>query len=95
MREALVVAEVEIGLRAIVGDENFAVLERAHGARIDVQIRIELLQRDLAVRGFRADSRWMPPRCPLPSDETTPPVTKMYLAIVDMSTSYQRCFKQR
>ena len=31
--EALVVAEIEIGLGAIVGDENFAVLERAHGAR--------------------------------------------------------------
>ena len=45
VREALVVAQIEIGLGAIVGDENFAVLERAHGARIDVQVRIELLQR--------------------------------------------------
>ena len=45
MREALVVAEIEIGFGAVVGDEDFAVLERAHGARIDVEVRIELLQR--------------------------------------------------
>ena len=46
MGEALVVAEVEIGLGAVVGDEHFAVLKRAHGAGIDVQVRIELLQSD-------------------------------------------------
>jgi hypothetical protein len=42
--EALVVAQVEIGLRAVVGDEHLAVLIRAHGARIDVQIGVELAQ---------------------------------------------------
>ena len=31
--EALVVAQVEVGLGAVVGDEHLAVLERAHGAR--------------------------------------------------------------
>ena len=41
--EALVVAQVEIGLCAVVGHEHLAVLERAHGARIDVEIGIELL----------------------------------------------------
>ena len=40
--EALVVAEVEVGLGAVVGDEHLAVLERAHGARIDVDVRVEL-----------------------------------------------------
>ena len=39
--EALVVAEIEIGFRAVVGDEDLAVLVRAHRARIDVQIGIE------------------------------------------------------
>ena len=34
--EALVVAEVEIGFGAVVGDENLAVLEGRHGSRIDV-----------------------------------------------------------
>ena len=42
--EALVVAEVEIGLRAVVGDEHLAVLVGRHRARIDVEIGIELAQ---------------------------------------------------
>src|SRR3546814_15975764 len=40
--EPLVMAKVEIGLGAVVGNVDFAVLVRAHRARIDVQIRIEL-----------------------------------------------------
>jgi hypothetical protein len=44
--EALVVTEVEVRLAAIVGDEHFTVLERVHGARIDVDVRIQLLHRD-------------------------------------------------
>ena len=43
--EALVVAEIEIGFRAVVGHENLAVLQRAHRARIDVDIRVHLEQR--------------------------------------------------
>ena len=50
--EALVVAEVEVGLGAVVGDEHFAVLERAHRARIDVDVRIELDHRDLEAARF-------------------------------------------
>ena len=42
--EALVVAEVEVGLGAVVGDEHLAVLIGAHGPRIDVEIGIELLE---------------------------------------------------
>ena len=42
--EALVMAEVEVGLGAVVGDEHLAVLGRAHRARIDVEIGIELSQ---------------------------------------------------
>ena len=42
--EAFVVPEVQIGLRAVVGDEHLAVLERAHRAGIDVEVRIELLK---------------------------------------------------
>ena len=44
--KALVVAEVEICLRPIVGDEHLAMLVRAHRSRIDVEIRIELAQPD-------------------------------------------------
>ena len=45
--EALVMAEIEIGLGAIVGDEHFAVLIRPHRAGIDIEIGIELAQADL------------------------------------------------
>ncbi len=41
--EPLVVADVEIGLGAVLGDEHLAVLERAHGSGVDVQVRVELL----------------------------------------------------
>ena len=46
VEEPLVVADVEVGLRAVVGHEDLAVLERVHRARIHVQIGIELLHRD-------------------------------------------------
>src|ERR1700680_2781046 len=44
--KTFVVAKIEIRFRAVVGDEYFAMLERAHGAGIDIEIRIEFLQRD-------------------------------------------------
>jgi len=44
--ETLVVAQVQVSLGAVVGDEHLAVLERRHGARIDVDVRIELDESD-------------------------------------------------
>jgi hypothetical protein len=44
--EALVVAEVEVGLGAVVGDEDLAVLEGRHGAGVDVEVGVELHQVD-------------------------------------------------
>ena len=78
--EALVVAEVEVGLGAVGGDEDLAVLIRRHRARVDVEVRVELLEGDGDVRDLR-----MRPRAavvmPLPTELTTPPVTKMYFGI--------------
>jgi hypothetical protein len=51
VREALVVPEVEIGLGAVLGDEDLAVLERRHRPRVDVDVGIELLERDLQAAG--------------------------------------------
>lgn len=45
--EPLVVAQVQVGLGAVMGDEHFAVLERAHGARVDVDVRVQLEHGDL------------------------------------------------
>ncbi|MPL84476.1 hypothetical protein SDC9_30441 [bioreactor metagenome] len=42
--EALVMAEVEVGLGAVIGDEDLAMLEGRHRARIDVEIGVELAQ---------------------------------------------------
>ena len=44
--KAFVVTQVQVGLGAVIGDEHFAMLKRAHGARIHVDIRIELDHRD-------------------------------------------------
>src|SRR5260370_9181147 len=45
MRKALVMTEVEIGFRAVVGYEYFAMLKRRHRARIDVDVGIKFDQR--------------------------------------------------
>ena len=43
--EPFVVAEVEVGLRPVVRHVDFAVLERRHRPRVDVEVRVELLDR--------------------------------------------------
>ena len=42
----LIVSEIEIGFRSVVGNEDFSMLKRAHGARIDIDIRVQLLDGD-------------------------------------------------
>ena len=44
--EALVVADVEVGLGPVLRDEHLAVLEGAHRPWVDVQVRVELLHLD-------------------------------------------------
>ena len=57
--EALVVAEVEVGLRPVVGHEHLTVLVGAHRAGIDVEIGVELAQPDRVAARLqkRAESR--------------------------------------
>ena len=57
--EPLVVADVEVGLGAVLGHEDLAVLERAHRPRIDVQIGVELLELDAQAARFQQ----APERC--------------------------------
>ena len=42
--EPLVMAQVQIGFRTVIGDEHFAMFKRRHRAGIDVQIRVQLAQ---------------------------------------------------
>ncbi|KAG1386119.1 hypothetical protein G6F59_017018 [Rhizopus arrhizus] len=50
--EALVVAQVEVSLGAVIGAVHLTVLERAHGARVAVDVRVALHHRDLQATGF-------------------------------------------
>ena len=45
-REPLIMAEVEVRLGTVIGDENLPMLIRAHRARIDIQVGIKLLEPD-------------------------------------------------
>jgi len=51
--EALVMAEIEISLGAVVGDEYLSVLEGRHGARIHIEVGIELHQVDFQPATFQ------------------------------------------
>ena len=44
---ALVVAEIQIRLRAVVGDEDLAMLEGIHGAGVHIDVRVQLLDGDI------------------------------------------------
>ncbi len=46
IEEPLIVADVEVGLGAVVGYEDLAVLERVHCAGVDVEVGVQLLHRD-------------------------------------------------
>src|SRR5208282_3967554 len=52
VREAFVVAEVEIGFGAVFGHEYFTVLKWAHRAGINVQVRIAFLKGDFEAATF-------------------------------------------
>jgi hypothetical protein len=51
--EALVMAQVEVGLGAVLGDEHLTVLERRHGAGVDVDVGIELEVGNLDAARFK------------------------------------------
>ena len=47
MAETLIVAQVKVGFGAVIGDEDFAMLKRAHRSGINVQVRVQFQKRDL------------------------------------------------
>ncbi len=50
--EPFVVTQVEVGFGSVIGDIDFPVLEGTHGPRIDIQVGIEFLDRDLVAVAF-------------------------------------------
>ena len=57
-QEALVIAEIEIGLAAVVEDVGLAVLEGAHGPGVNVQVLIDLYGGDAEPAAL---VQWRPP----------------------------------
>ncbi|MDT4889364.1 hypothetical protein FQZ97_1260510 [compost metagenome] len=55
--ETLVVAQVQVGFGAVVGDEDLAVLEGRHGARVHVDVRVELDEGDFEAARFKNRSQ--------------------------------------
>ena len=47
VNKALVVPQVQVCFRAVVGNEYLAVLYRVHSARVHIQVRVQLLRGDL------------------------------------------------
>ena len=45
-------AQIQIGLGAVVGHEHFAVLQRAHGAGVHVDVGVQFLAGDLQAAAF-------------------------------------------
>ena len=45
--KALVMAQIQVGFSAIIGDKYLTVLGGAHRARIDVEVGVELAQSNL------------------------------------------------
>ena len=45
--ETLVMAQVEVCFRTIVGNEHFTMLIGAHRTRVNIDVRVELLNRNL------------------------------------------------
>ena len=50
--EPFIVAQVQVGLGAVVGDEHLAVLQRAHRAGVHVDVRVQLLAGHLQPAGL-------------------------------------------
>ena len=67
VREAFVVAQVEIGFGAVIRDEDLAVLEGAERAGIDIEVGVEFLAGDAQAAAFQTDIRWRRRRCPCPA----------------------------
>ena len=55
--ESLIMSQIQIRLRSIVGDEYLAVLDRIHGSRIHIDIGIEFLHGYLVASGFQKPSQ--------------------------------------
>src|SRR5260370_16781642 len=74
--DALIMAEIEIGLRAVIGHEYFAVLVGRHRSGVEIEIRIELAQPDLVAARLQQRAE-RPPTQTLSEPGTPPPASEL------------------
>ena len=55
-RESLVVTQIEIRFRTVVGDEDLSMLEGTHRAGVDVDVRVQLEEGDFETARFKHSS---------------------------------------
>ena len=53
VNETLIMTKIQIGLRAVLRDEHFAVLDGIHRAGIDIDIGVKFLHRDFVAPRFQ------------------------------------------
>ena len=86
MRESLIMPEVKVCFCAVICYEDLAVLKRAQRAGVNIDVRVKLLDCDFQPRASRR-APVAAAAMPFPNDDTTPPVTKINLAISSPSLS--------
>ena len=57
--ETLIVAQVHVGLGPIPRDKDLAVLVRGHGAGVDIQVGVKLLDGDGEAGALQGFALWM------------------------------------
>ena len=50
-------AQVKIGLRTVIGDKDFAVLNRIHGAGVNVDVGVEFLHGHFVASGLQQTAK--------------------------------------
>ena len=59
--KTLVVAEIEVCLCAVIGNENLAVLNRVHRTRVNVNVRVKISASSLCILGLLKAVQGTPP----------------------------------
>ena len=57
INKTFIMAQIQVRFRSVIRHEHFAVLIRAHGSRIDIDIRIEFLYRNLIAPALQQASQ--------------------------------------
>src|SRR6056297_4153505 len=84
--------EIQIRLSSIIGNKHLAMLKRVHSSCIYIYVGIHFDHRNTETSFFSNTPRDAAVR-PLPSEETTPPVTKINF-LIKISTRFCFMFDQ-